>query len=470
MGFFDKLRQQNIQYEGGVLMKKRAFSLALVLCFCLSLLVVPSFALTEGDWEYTLSDNQITITKYVGAGGDITVPTSINGIPVVAMGNQVCTYNDTVTSVTIPGAIKTVGYEVFKECKNLETVRIGEGVEKINFGAFRTCTSLRTANLPASLESGQGSEIFAGDRSLTSVTLPEGLTHIPDGTFRYCEALASVKLPSTVETIGDHAFEGTSISSVAIPAKVTEIGEETFRDCHSLSDVTFLGNNLKEIGFEAFFNSENLTFLALPTSLKEIDSNAFSSTGLTGLVIPYGVTYVGPNVVYGSPLTWLSVPSTAKCGTNFGKGAPDLLVSCAAGSSAEKGCRDSNVSYVTDASVDSVIQVLYNGKRVSFAEYGQNPVIENSRTLVPLASIFKAMGATVQWDGATRTVTSTRNGVTIKMVLDQKTFTVNGQTKTLDVAPKIINSRTMVPIYAITESFGAAVDWYGSAKLVSIRE
>ena len=58
--------------------------------------------------------------------------------------------------------------------------------------------------------------------------------------------------------------------------------------------------------------------------------------------------------------------------------------------------------------MNSQIQVLYNGERISFGAYGQNPVAENGRMLAPLCSIFETMGATVEWDQATQTVTSTR--------------------------------------------------------------
>ncbi len=66
--------------------------------------------------------------------------------------------------------------------------------------------------------------------------------------------------------------------------------------------------------------------------------------------------------------------------------------------------RLSKSRYLTDSSVNSLITVLYNGKRISFHSYEQNPEIIDNRTLVPLRAIFEAFGADVQWNQNGRTV------------------------------------------------------------------
>ena len=155
----------------------------------------------------------------------------------------------------------------------------------------------------------------------------------------------------------------------------------------------------------------------------------------------------------------------------YGGSAPKLIVYVNPSSyAASREKTKDKLSVIDDASVDSDIHVRYNGRRVSFGKYGQNPVITGGRTMVPLRSIFETMGAAVQWDDATRSVTATRGSTVIKMTVGQTDFTVNGQTKTLDVAPRIIGGRTVVPVRAIAEGFGANVGWNGDARIVSIRE
>jgi len=88
--------------------------------------------------------------------------------------------------------------------------------------------------------------------------------------------------------------------------------------------------------------------------------------------------------------------------------------------------------------------------------------------LVPVRAILEAMGATVLWNEADRTVTSTLNDTTIVMTIDSLDMTINGKTKTIDVPPKIIGGRTMVPARAATEAFEAEVLWDSHNDTVKI--
>ena len=111
------------------------------------------------------------------------------------------------------------------------------------------------------------------------------------------------------------------------------------------------------------------------------------------------------------------------------------------------------------------IKVLVNGTAVSF---DQPPIIQNGRTLVPLRAIFEALGATVDYEQSTQTLTAVRENVTVIMQIGNSVFTVNGEQKTLDVAPQIIGGRTLVPARAIAESFGAEVAWDQSTQTMTI--
>lgn len=100
----------------------------------------------------------------------------------------------------------------------------------------------------------------------------------------------------------------------------------------------------------------------------------------------------------------------------------------------------------------------------------QSALIEDSRTLVPMRSIFESLGATVSWDQATMTVTGTKDDKTVILPIGASTIFINGISKPLDVPAKIINSRTMVPARVISESLGANVYWSKTAKVVTINQ
>ncbi len=112
------------------------------------------------------------------------------------------------------------------------------------------------------------------------------------------------------------------------------------------------------------------------------------------------------------------------------------------------------------------ISVLLNDSALSFT---QPPVIENGTTLVPMRAIFEAMGASVDWNGETQTVTSVKDSTTISLTLNKNTATVNGKDISLAVPAKLINGSTMVPLRFVSESLGAEVNWDGASKTVTIK-
>jgi len=120
---------------------------------------------------------------------------------------------------------------------------------------------------------------------------------------------------------------------------------------------------------------------------------------------------------------------------------------------------------VTVVSADNDITVLVNEKAV---EFDVVPQIINERTMVPLRAIFEALGATVGWDDATKTVTSELSGVKISLAIGSNQLYVNGTAKEIDVPAMIIDERTLVPVRAISEAFGCEVGWDGETKTVSI--
>ena len=85
------------------------------------------------------------------------------------------------------------------------------------------------------------------------------------------------------------------------------------------------------------------------------------------------------------------------------------------------------------------------------------PIVQNDRTYVPFRALAEAFGAEVAYDEATQAVTAELNGVTVVMTIGSATYTVNGAEKTMDVAPFINGSRTMVPVRFVAEAFGIKV-------------
>lgn len=112
------------------------------------------------------------------------------------------------------------------------------------------------------------------------------------------------------------------------------------------------------------------------------------------------------------------------------------------------------------------VYVTLNGEAIDCESYGQSATIVEGRTLVPLRAIFEALGASVEWDQSTKTVTSTLNDTKIKLAIGENTLYVNGEGKQLDVPAQIMNNRTMVPARAVAEAFGVEVSWDKDTRTV----
>ena len=96
------------------------------------------------------------------------------------------------------------------------------------------------------------------------------------------------------------------------------------------------------------------------------------------------------------------------------------------------------------------------------------PYIKNGRTYLPARYVCEEMGADVEWDQATSTVTITRDGIVIALRINSTAATVNGQPETLATAPEIYGGRTCLPIRYVVQTLGGEVGWEQSTKTATI--
>lgn len=110
------------------------------------------------------------------------------------------------------------------------------------------------------------------------------------------------------------------------------------------------------------------------------------------------------------------------------------------------------------------ISVKVNGTAVAFPD--QEPVIRNSRTLVPVRFVAESLGCDVDWDPDSRSAVI--DGGRIVMYVDSRQAVIDGQNVTLDTAPTLIRNRTMVPLRVIAETLDCTVDWFGTSRMILI--
>jgi len=251
--------------------RKRAISLTLALV--LIMLVLPlnnltASAATYGDLVYSDNGATITITGYTGQPTSIVIPETINGKPVTAIGNSIKTtgpnpgethysiafpFNDcsSLTGITIPGSVTSIGHFAFYGCKNLSSITLSVGLISIGDRAFGECASL------------------------SSIAIPNSVTSIGEDTFIGCTGLESITLSNTLFSLGDYAFyRCTNLRSVTVPGSLKNIGVQVFGACSSLSNAV-IENGVQSIGLSMFFGCTSLSSIRIPNSVSFIGNYAF---------------------------------------------------------------------------------------------------------------------------------------------------------------------------------------------------
>lgn len=98
----------------------------------------------------------------------------------------------------------------------------------------------------------------------------------------------------------------------------------------------------------------------------------------------------------------------------------------------------------------------------------QQPYVANGRTLIPVRAISETLGWKVDWNGTKVTISNGNH--TVVLIINSKSYTIDGKEKVLDVPAQVYNGRTMVPIRFIAESFGYNVNYddSGAVKVVTL--
>ena len=163
--------------------------------------------LTEFTFEE--QDGAITVTGYSGSGTVLSVPQTINELPVVAI-EEYAFEDSELQQITLPEGLQTIGTGAFSNNIYMTKVELPETVTDIQGGAFWNCSGMEISGLPKALET------------------------IGEYAFQYCYNLREIKLPVGCQSVGEEAFESClGVEQITIPASVTEIGPGAFTGCQN---------------------------------------------------------------------------------------------------------------------------------------------------------------------------------------------------------------------------------------------
>lgn len=194
--------------------------------------------------------------------------------------------NKDLMTVKFPGTLKAIGKQAFEKCQSITAIDLPDGFERLGDDSFSGCKSLSKVNLPDSLIE-IGYSAFGSCSALTEITLGRNVEVIGGKAFCYCKMLRRISLNDKIKKIHNGAFGGCSaLVEIELPDGLEELGYEAFEGCKSLEKIK-IPNGVKEIGYSTFYGCSLLREVTLPDSIEEFGLNAFTNCAeLREITIP----------------------------------------------------------------------------------------------------------------------------------------------------------------------------------------
>ncbi|MBQ2828935.1 MAG: leucine-rich repeat domain-containing protein [Clostridia bacterium] len=229
------------------------------------------------------------------------------------LGKNVFSQNSTIKKVILNDNLQVLESGVFYYCRNLEEINfpselvsigsycfensgirnvvLGGKVKEIGEKAFESCRSLAgTIDLSTVEKIGEGA--FSWSTGIQKVILCDNLKTLEKDTFKVCAGLKEINFPSALTQIKKSCFGSSGIRTATFGENLREIGIDAFGGCTRLSVVEF-SEGLEIIGSDAFLGCKLLTVIELPESIMKIGNFAFEGTGVKILTIPKNLSVIG---------------------------------------------------------------------------------------------------------------------------------------------------------------------------------
>ena len=290
-----------------------------LICLLTVLLLVFTLSALAEENEWTFDADYCELSGYSGAGGDVVVPSEMDGSTVDVIQSNALSNMDAITALTLPNTLLQLRDSAICWDENLAAVTLPDSLIAIGERNLYACPKLSEITIPAGVRF-IGEAAFSYDESLRKIVftgvcpiiesgcftqLPEDAAiYVPDDQLdAYQAALTdadctAVVLPSGEAAVivdnngfdeADFEFDTTTgtitkytayAAYLAIPetidgVPVRAIGDNAF-EFHYYLAVLELPEGLENIGERAFAHCETLQYVSFPDSLKTIGAEAFN--------------------------------------------------------------------------------------------------------------------------------------------------------------------------------------------------
>ena len=281
---------------------------------------------------------------------------------------------------------------------------------------------------------------------------PKCSASLPDGVMAFLaknSELAAVELTTPSVVVGEgapaqHITEIIGLSDVKVPVGST--AEDVIAKLPSEVEVKLSNGETGKV---------TMTWTA-GSLISGFDGNTAGEYYFTGNITESG-DYVNYNNLYSMVKVIVEGENTTG----------DIVTDGGSGTSSD----NSEEPEVTPAEKTEIVMVIGSSEPTINGEVAPIDVpamIIDDRTLTPARFVAEALGAKVEWDDETRTVTITKDEYKIVLVIDSNIAEINGEQVEIDVPAQIIDDRTLTPARLVAEALGAVVSWDDATRTVTI--
>jgi len=231
----------------------------------------------EGDFTYTLLDDQTYSVRYTGNEKNVILKDSVNGHTVTKIDSKAFLNNNTIESIVIPDSIIEIGSNAFSNCSSLQTVNLHQNI-KLDSNVFYNSNNIKFN------ESENGFYLGVENNDYyylvkTKYDSSSETFNVNDNTKVIYEAFINseykyINIPNGIEEISAYSFNNSNIESITLPESIHSL-KSTFTNCKNLTQIN-LPSTLEKMERDSIYNCNNLKKIIIPNSVKFIGSRSIT--------------------------------------------------------------------------------------------------------------------------------------------------------------------------------------------------